>query len=518
MVLRLFTGPKGETRVNLKHLLEDIRDSYSLPLSETIIVEIIANALDSRTGEIRLLTDPGNNTLTIIDDGKGMNQYEFQKYHDIAATTKIRGKGIGFAGIGAKLSLLVGKVTTETIMNRHHAASEWWLETEQRAPWKSISPKNRIASRTGTSVSIACPAENPLTDEKFVKETVLKHFYPLIDSEFGLILNDIYTRPIKIYVNGCQLTGEPVFSERRMLIVKKGRRQKPIGFGFIVKADKDLDEDLRGMAISTYGKIIKRGWDWIGETPRNPGKITGIVEIPELAAILTTNKSDFLRDAASLAKFYAFRKSVQDTLRPVLQEMGEIASNTERKEAAARPLEKEIRNVLRRMIEDFPELSPLLGRLPGGDKTGGVIPDAGAQPIGTLVEGSGYLTGTSGGDGEGGGITAAPGADPEPRIQPDPAAREKGIPHEGRQTLPTLTIKYDDLPHVPEIGWLRENIVWINKGHPAYKKTGPGGEKYYTHLVVAWVLAGQLEESKSPLDFINQYMLIWGKGHLDKLT
>jgi len=198
--------------------------------------------------------------------------------------------------------------------------------------------------------------------------------------------------------------------------------------------------------------------------------------------------------------------------------MGEISSNTERKEAASRPLEKEIQNILRRMIDDFPELSPLLGRQHGGEKTTGIIPDADAQPIGTLVEGSGYLAGTAGGGGDGAGIPTAPGANPEPRIQPDPAAREKGNPHEGRQKLPTLAIKYDDLPHVPEIGWLRENIVWINKGHPAYKKAGPGGEKYYTHMVVAWVLAGQLEESKSPLDFINQYMLTWGKGRLDKLT
>ena len=44
-----------------------------------------------------------------------MRQTAIKDYHDIAATTKIKGKGIGFAGIGAKLSLLVAKsVITET--------------------------------------------------------------------------------------------------------------------------------------------------------------------------------------------------------------------------------------------------------------------------------------------------------------------------------------------------------------------------------------------------------------------
>ena len=36
-----------EARVNLKKLLEDLRDSYSLPIKEIIPTELIANALDS---------------------------------------------------------------------------------------------------------------------------------------------------------------------------------------------------------------------------------------------------------------------------------------------------------------------------------------------------------------------------------------------------------------------------------------------------------------------------------------
>ena len=382
MVFKRFTGVSGETRVNLQHLLEDIRDSYSMPLAETIIVEIIANALDSGAGEIQLLTDLHHGTLTIIDDGKGMNQLEFQQYHDIAATTKIRGRGIGFAGVGAKLSLLVGKVTTETKMSKHHAASEWRLQTDQRAPWKEISAKDRVTSKTGTAVCITCPPKSPLLDETIVKEAVLKHYYPLVDPEFGLIMNGIYSKPITIFVNNFQMTREPIFPKRRLFQVKRGRRQAPIGSGFVAKADKMLDDDLRGMAISTYGKIIKRGWDWIGETPRNPDQVTGIVEIPELAGILTTNKSDFLRDATSLAKFYALRKVVQDTLKPILREMGEIASVAEEREAATRPLQKEIQNVLRSMIGDFPELSPLLGRQNSSEKASGIsrMP-AHSQPV-----------------------------------------------------------------------------------------------------------------------------------------
>ena len=37
----------GETRVDLQHLLEDLRDAYTGSLEETILTEVVANALDS---------------------------------------------------------------------------------------------------------------------------------------------------------------------------------------------------------------------------------------------------------------------------------------------------------------------------------------------------------------------------------------------------------------------------------------------------------------------------------------
>ena len=39
--------PVGETRVDLQHLLEDLRDAYTGALEETILTEVVANALDS---------------------------------------------------------------------------------------------------------------------------------------------------------------------------------------------------------------------------------------------------------------------------------------------------------------------------------------------------------------------------------------------------------------------------------------------------------------------------------------
>lgn len=97
----------GETRVDLHRLLEDLRDAYPGALEETILTEVVANSLDSGATCLRVTTDPAAAILTIVDDGSGMRRRDLVRYHDLAASTKTRGQGIGFAGVGIKLGLLV---------------------------------------------------------------------------------------------------------------------------------------------------------------------------------------------------------------------------------------------------------------------------------------------------------------------------------------------------------------------------------------------------------------------------
>jgi signal transduction histidine kinase len=86
----------GETRVDLLRLLEDLRDAYTGPLEETIFTEIVANALDSGAGDVSIAADSVARTLTVIDDGKGMGRKALSRYHDLAVTSKRRGRSIGF--------------------------------------------------------------------------------------------------------------------------------------------------------------------------------------------------------------------------------------------------------------------------------------------------------------------------------------------------------------------------------------------------------------------------------------
>ena len=51
----------GETRVDLLHLLEDLRDAYPGSIEETILTEFVANSIDA---SIRVATSPAEIWIT----------------------------------------------------------------------------------------------------------------------------------------------------------------------------------------------------------------------------------------------------------------------------------------------------------------------------------------------------------------------------------------------------------------------------------------------------------------------
>src|SRR5512144_169946 len=270
----------GETRVDLLHLLEDLRDAYPGPTEETILTEIVANSLDSGATSIAVRTDPVQRTFTLVDDGTGMRRRELARYHDIAASTKVRGEGIGFAGVGIKMALLVCReVLTETRQRQRHVATAWALASRHRAPWKWIPPPGLVAER-GTAVRLTVDnALSPLLDPGFIEATLRRHFHPLFDPAFAPILGEHYPSGVAFTLNGERLPAEGwTAAEVAPIGVRLMRRRKPSAAGYLVRERAPLPEERRGLAISTLGKVIKRGWDWIGLTPADPERVGGLIE------------------------------------------------------------------------------------------------------------------------------------------------------------------------------------------------------------------------------------------------
>ena len=329
----------GQTRVDLLHLLEDLRDAYPGDLEETILTEVVANSLDSGASRLSVLTDPAERTVVVADNGSGMGRRELSRYHDIASSTKTRGEGIGFAGVGIKLGLLVAEeVLTETRKGDTHVATRWHLASRNRAPWKWVPPPDWVAQQ-GTAVGLRLKNPlSPLLDPGYIEAALRRHFEPLFDHSFDEILSDHYPSGVTFVVNGQVAPKRPVTEiGRGVVVVRLPRKRKPAALGYLERSPDELEEDRQGIAVSTLGKVIRRGWDWIGLTSSSPTHVAGLIEAPALAAALTLNKGDFVRAGRRGIAYLAYRKAIQEAVAGHLVAWGEARDKEDYGPPSRRP-------------------------------------------------------------------------------------------------------------------------------------------------------------------------------------
>jgi hypothetical protein len=515
----------GETRVDLLHLLEDLRDAYPGSIEETILTEIMANALDSGATRITFECDPALSTLIAVDNGCGMQRRELARYHDIAATTKTRGQGIGFAGVGIKLGLLVcSEVFTETRRGKSHVATSWRMASRHRAPWKWVPPAGLVAER-GTAVRLKVQNTlSPLLDPGFLEGALRRHFEPLLDPSFDEFLAGHYPKGVAIYVNGEQLDrhlwAAPLHAP---LAIRLSRRRKPSALGYLIREDNSLPEERRGLAISTYGKVIRRGWDWLGMTPMSPERVGGLIEVPELAACLTLNKGDFIRTGVRGATYLGFRKAIQEAVSRQLATWGDARPSTdEAPPREVRPLQRDLAHVLEDLAIDFPLLASLVEQRSGGQKR---------LPLGqasNTAESRAFVAASIAEQSEAYADRGEPTASPQgrngdashrdtPATEPVAAAGHGLLlPAKGAARRPGhygLDIQFEDQPEALELAHLMESTVWVNRAHPAYRRAlASRSIGYHIALAVAMALAPLAVESANEHAFVTAFLFHWGEA------
>ncbi len=520
----------GETRVDLQHLLEDLRDAYSGSLEQSILTEVIANALDSGAGRIRIQTNAAEATLTVTDDGRGMKRRELARYHDIASSTKTRGETIGFAGVGIKLGLLVSRdVVTETRRGSKNVATRWHLKSKHRAPWKWIPPPGLVPER-GTAVRLTL--ENPLSpllDAGYITEAVRRHFEPLVDPAFGELLRRYYPNGVAFEVDGASIAGAPADSgERSPVAIRLGRRRLASAMGYLERHTAGLREERQGIAISTLGKVIKRGWDWLGLTPAEAGRVSGLIEAPDLAACLTLSKSDFIRAGARGATYLAYRKAIQEVVSRQLATWGD-ARDEEVKPRAQR-LDRDLARVLEDLADDFPLLRSLVDRRPGGQKRLPMPGRGRERAPGALL--ADFRPETEPNGAEPSVTTPPPKSDPPAPIGPDNQQPEPEEPLADAEAMEPpavaalsnvagrrrparygLLVQFESRPGDPELARLVDSTLWINDAHPAYARAAASrATGYHVALSVALTLAPLAIGAEGEHAFITQFLAHWGDG------
>jgi Histidine kinase-, DNA gyrase B-, and HSP90-like ATPase len=496
----------GETRVDLLHLLEDLRDAYPGALEETILTEIVANALDSGAARITVATDPSARSLTVTDDGRGMQRRELKRYHDIATSTKIRGEAIGFAGVGIKLGLLAcAEVLTETRRGKSHVASSWGLASRHRAPWRWVPPPGLVGER-GTAVRLRVEnALSPIVDAGFVEAVLQRHFEPLFDPTFAPILAPHYPHGIELVLNGRSLApDEAPTGEVAPIAVRMLRKRKASALGYLVRATVALPDDRRGIAVSTFGKVIKRGWDWLGLTTAEPDRIAGLIEVPALAQCLTLNKADFIRTGARGATYLAYRKAIQEAVSRQLAAWGDGRDTAEEaRRRAARPVERDLERVVAELSDDFPLLSALVARRPGNQRQlpmgAGGHPIDGAAPTPVPVSPPSVRPAT---------VAASPERPTTPPAAPEGHPGSDGPKKPARYGL---GIEFEEAGRHADVSRLVESTLWINTAHPAYRRAAASrSEGYHVAVGAALALARLAVEPANEHTFVTSFLARWG--------
>lgn len=506
-----------------------MRDAYPGPTEETILTEIVANALDSGAQTITLTTDATAPALTIVDDGTGMRRRELARYHDIAASAKVRGAGIGFAGVGIKIALLTcAEVITETRRGKQHVASSWRLASRHKAPWRRIPPPGLVEGH-GTAVRLVPTSVlSPLLDPGFVEGALRRNFQPLFDPALDDILSAHYPGGIAFALNG-RVMERPTSraAETAPLAIRTARKRRPAGAGYLVRDTRVLPEELRGVAVSTFGKVIRRGWDWLALTPAAAERITGLIEVPALAECLTLNKADFIRAGTRGATYLAYRKAIQEAVSHQLAAWGDSGEPAERaRRRAARPVERDLEGVLADLAGDFPLLAALVEQRAGGQRR---LPAAGAErePGGALFaarpasEVSAAVPAPAPGNGGPAADAVVAGETPTDETERRPPAVSKP-PGEGhvvtgpRSRRPMrygLNIQFDARSDDPELGRLVESTVWVNEAHPAYRRAvASRSEGYHVALAVALALAQLAVDPAKEHAFVTAFLARWGEA------
>ena len=329
-----------------------------------------------------------------------MQRRELSGYHDLATTTKTRGRGIGFAGVGIKLGLLVcDEVLTETRRGKQHVATTWHLTSRRRAPWKWVRPPPGLVGERGTAVRLAVQdAFSVLVDASYIETVLYQHFYPLFDPDFDELLSRHYKGGVRFVVNGQTLPrGKWQGRERVPVGGPLAPEAQALGGRIPATCGRTPAGGTAGIAISALGKVIKRGWDWLGVAPSAAESIGGVIEAPALAACLTLNKADFIRTGQRGATYLAYRKAIQEAVSIRLSEWGNLGDRREdKRRRAARPMERDLETVLMDLAESFPLVSTLVERRAGGQRS---LPIGRPSATGVMLEPT-----TPEGGGEGAGV------------------------------------------------------------------------------------------------------------------
>jgi hypothetical protein len=485
-----------------KKLIRDFRDQFPYDPLTALIVETFANALDAEATKIEIQVNGAN--YRILDNGKGMSQYELKEYHNIASLTKRRGEGIGFAGIGAKVFLDRAEHTITETKSEDFRATTHWAFYKDSLEWKPIGGQCKVKYPTGTCVEVKLTTNEDIDrlNPQFVKET-LQQFY-------NAVLLGYYDAK-SVSINGIEVEPWHVpqgeVERQKNLEFKYGKHRI---FGFLVKSTNALPEQFQGPFIVVYGKTVMQ-W-WFRQYPVNSETFYGLILADPMIVILRTSKSDFDRTSLLWKKFHGkMGQILSQWLEEIGAKPGAPPASTDL-DRMSRELEKSINQVLK-----MPEFSDLANSLFQNIlKRTVAIQSAASRLTGTEIEGKQTTAGTLGGSGEGKGVDTLGDAEGKGIAEDDSGLTP--IERVRRRVKSLVRIGWDEQSNNQMEGWIDpgKSAIIINTGHAAWKVADgltlqARDERVRVYHVLRTVFATLIEEGcvESPRETLSKLFSSW---------
>lgn len=496
--------------VNFQNLIRDLAEMYPEHVAEVIVIELVANSLDAGASRIDIEYNPESRILAITDDGKGMTAKQFEEYHDFAAGLKIRGTGIGFAGVGAKISFnIADRVVTRTRGASFKSGSNWYLKSKSSLVWEDVSDVRLDRPGTRVEIHFRSDADLPYTTHLDLELLLRTHYLPFFDTTFlGLYEKmKLYSKSVRFSVNGHviepgSLSKDLGLDKVREFFPALGGKKYGYGMFGLAKMEYPAGGDLCGVLLCTYGKVIKA--DLFNQFPGSMGtRLFGIVEVPEFVKFLTTSKTDFSRKGKR-KEFEKIYDPIRQEFKQWLKEIGVQSVEVVGGDEAAK-LERD----LKKLLEAVPELNEFLGtafrkQVLNADPDGSVpgAPFEGTSITFPIGEGPGRKK-------------VGPkdiGGEPGTALVESEKGQTPSQPI-GRVAKRGPRVAFIEAPERTDLAWVEGNSILINAKHPCYIKTqtDQGSRRLHCLYAIASAIQRHIGSSSDVPDFlfVDRMMAAW---------
>jgi hypothetical protein len=280
-------------KVKLYSTLRNFLEMYTFRDEEVLVLEAVANALDAKADNVNIMFERSgaNYYVRFVNDAPGMSEQDFENYHTLSLSSKSKGQGIGFAGVGAKIFLASddgSEIITATMNGDGLLASRMYRQGEQieydmstKVGLDRILSGNTIDLRKGTLYQVKLSEDG----------------YIFLKREIERILRFWFNYAILSKMVTFHIDGRLVQEEKSDGVTKKKNiihRGQIITCIFTISKDK-IPEEQRHIVYTVFGKRIKNEFvDFAYQIQGdNSSRVCCLADVSILATELNSNKEDF---------------------------------------------------------------------------------------------------------------------------------------------------------------------------------------------------------------------------------